>query len=58
MAGLESVEHLQLLVTESGSALQINRDELFDLLGQRPDLLQQMFAGIFDRTATDVPISV
>ena len=40
LAGLESVEHLQLLVTESGSALQINRDELFDLLGQRPDLLQ------------------
>ena len=40
LAGLESVEYLQLLVTESGSALQINRDELFDLLGQRPDLLQ------------------
>ena len=58
LAGLESVEHLQLLVTESGSALQIDRDELFDLLGQRPDLLQQMFAGIFDRHATDVPMSV
>ena len=39
----------QLVVTQAGSALQIERDELFDLLGQRPDLLQQVFAAVFDR---------
>ena len=41
---------LELVVTRPGSVLQIERDELFDLLGQRPDLLQQIFAAIFDRT--------
>ena len=53
LAGLESgtqIEKVQLVVTEPGSALQIERDELFDLLGQRPDLLQQIFAAIFDRS--------
>lgn len=39
-------EKLQLVVTKPGSALQIDRDELFDLLGQRPDMLQQVFAAI------------
>ncbi len=58
LAGLESAEHLQLVVTEAGSALQIDRDELFDLLGQRPDLLQQMFAGIFDRGAAEPAVTV
>lgn len=29
--------------------LKIDREELFDLLGQRPDLLQQVFSAIFDR---------
>ena len=56
LAGLESgtqVEQLQLVVTKAGSALQIERDDLFDLLGQRPDLLQQIFAGIFDRSAPE-----
>ena len=28
--------------------------ELLDLLGQRPDLLQQIFAAIFDRDAARV----
>ena len=56
-AGLKSVEHLQLVVKEPGVALQIDRDELFDLLGQRPDLLQQMFAGIFDRSSADAAIT-
>ena len=52
LAGLEAdprFEHLRLLVTEPGSALRIDRDDLFDLLGQRPDMLQQIFAAIFDR---------
>lgn len=56
LAGLESgtqVEKLQLVVTKAGSALQIEREELFDLLGQRPDLLQQIFAAIFDRSAPE-----
>ena len=54
LAGLASgtqVEKLQLTVTAAGSALQIEREELFDLLGQRPDLLQQIFAAIFNRRA-------
>ena len=54
LAGLASgtqVEKLQLTVTAAGSVLQIEREELFDLLGQRPDLLQQIFAAIFDRRA-------
>ena len=29
--------------------LKIDREELFDLLGERPDLLQQIFSAIFDR---------
>ena len=31
----------------SGVALKIDRDELFDLLGERPELLRQLFEGIF-----------
>ncbi len=41
-------EKLQLVVTKPGSALQIDRDELFDVLGQRPDMLQQVFAALVD----------
>jgi len=48
--GGSRVEKLQLVVTRPGSVLQIERDDLFDLLGQRPDMLQQLFAAIFDRT--------
>ena len=43
LAGVDSsteVGKLQLVVTEPRSVLQIQRDELFDLLGQRPNLLQ------------------
>jgi CRP-like cAMP-binding protein len=36
-------------VTKSGVALKIDREDLFDLLGERPDLLRQMFAGMFRR---------
>jgi hypothetical protein len=38
-------------VIEPGIALRINRDDLFDVLGERPELLRQMFAAMFRRTA-------
>jgi ATP:ADP antiporter, AAA family len=34
-------------VRKSGVTLKIDHDELFDLLGERPELLRQMFAGMF-----------
>ena len=34
-------------VLRSGVALRIDRDELFDLLGERPELLRQLFEGMF-----------
>jgi CRP-like cAMP-binding protein len=40
-------------VLRSGVALRIDRDELFDLLGERPELLRQLFEGIF-RIGADV----
>lgn len=42
----------RLVATESGAALCIDREELFDLVGQRPDLLRQIFAAIFARGGT------
>jgi CRP-like cAMP-binding protein len=36
-------------VEQPGVALRIHRDDLFDLLGERPELLRQMFAGLFKR---------
>jgi CRP-like cAMP-binding protein len=36
-------------VVQSGIALRIDREDLFDVLGERPDLLRQMFAGLFRR---------
>ena len=36
-------------VVKGGIALKIAREDLFDLLGERPDLLRQMFAGMFKR---------
>lgn len=39
----------RLTVAESGAALRIDRDDLFDLLGQRPDLLQQIFSALFGK---------
>ena len=60
LAGVDSgsqVGRLRLVVTGSGSSLQIQRDELFDVLGQRPDLLQQIFAAIFDRRPVDARVS-
>ena len=35
-----------VVATETGAALRLDRDELFDLLGQRPALLEQLFAAI------------
>jgi CRP-like cAMP-binding protein len=37
--------------TASGLALRITRDDLFDVLGERPELLRQMFAAMFRRVA-------
>jgi CRP-like cAMP-binding protein len=34
-------------VSQSGVVLKIDRDDLFDLLGERPELLRQMFSGMF-----------
>ena len=34
-------------VLRGGVALRIDRDELFDLLGERPELLSQLFEGMF-----------
>lgn len=41
-------------VVTDGIALKIDREDLFDVLGERPDLLRQMFAGLFrqDRPLT------
>jgi ATP:ADP antiporter, AAA family len=36
-------------VIQPGVALKIDREDLFDVLGERPDLLRQMFAGLFKR---------
>ena len=35
-------------VTKAGMALRIDRDELFEVLGDRPELLRQVFAGVMD----------
>ena len=34
-------------VTAEGRALRISHEDLFDLLGQRPDLLQHLFTTLF-----------
>lgn len=34
-------------VLHGGIALKLDRDELFDLLGERPELLRQLFEGMF-----------
>ncbi len=41
-------------VVKDGIALKIDREDLFDVLGERPDLLRQMFASMFKR---DRPLS-
>ena len=44
-------------VVRGGTALKIDRDDLFDLLGERPELLRQMFAGMFRREKPAVAAS-
>ena len=46
-------EPRRLRVVEEGSALRIDRDDLYDLLGQRPDLMQQIFNTIFANAEPD-----
>jgi CRP-like cAMP-binding protein len=36
-------------VTSAGRALRISHDDLFDLIGQRPSLMQHLFTGLFGR---------
>jgi CRP-like cAMP-binding protein len=36
------------VVTRSGIALHIERDDLFEMLGDRPEMLKQIFAGIME----------
>jgi CRP-like cAMP-binding protein len=43
-AGVPPAYHAS--VSRSGIALRIERDDLFDLLGQRPDLMQQLFSAL------------
>ena len=42
-------KQILVVATMPSLVLKIDREELFDLLGQRPDLLQQIFNAIFDR---------
>ena len=46
---------LRLTVEESGTALRLERDELFDLIGQRPRLLQHLFSALFERSGPVEP---
>jgi CRP-like cAMP-binding protein len=46
------------VVTRTGIALKIDHDDLFDLLGERPELLRQMFARMFRMRETDQQPSV
>ena len=50
LAGAAGTQPQRLTVTAAGAALRIERDDLFDLLGQRPDLLQQIFGALFGRS--------
>jgi CRP-like cAMP-binding protein len=42
-------------VVRSGVALRTDRDDLFDLLGERPELLRQMFEGMFRLEQREAP---
>jgi CRP-like cAMP-binding protein len=42
-------------VTKSGVALCIDRDDLFEMLGDRPEMLRQLFAGVMELSATYRP---
>ena len=53
-SGAVGRDPLRLVVERGGSALKIEGEDLFDLLGQRPDLLQQLFSALFQGRATGV----
>jgi CRP-like cAMP-binding protein len=38
-------------VTRSGVALRLDREDLFSLISERPELLRQLFAGLFRNEA-------
>lgn len=44
---------VEVRATKDGRALRISHDDLFDVLGQRPDLLKQLFAGVFEGRRTE-----
>ena len=44
-------------VTRGGMALRIDRDELFEMLGDRPEMLRQLFAGVMALAAQTTPSS-
>jgi CRP-like cAMP-binding protein len=44
---------VEVRATKDGRALRISHDDLFDVLGQRPDLLKQLFAGVFEGRGTE-----
>ena len=46
---LGDAPEVRLAASQPSSVFKIDREDLFDLLGQRPDLLQQIFAVIFGR---------
>ena len=48
-AGAAGRQPRRLTVAEAGAALRIDCDDLFDLLGQRTDLLQQIFRALFGK---------
>ena len=45
---LAGAKQVFLVATMSSVVLKIDREELFDVLGQRPDLLRQVFGAILD----------
>ena len=48
-AGAAGRQPRRLTVAEAGAALRIDCDDLFDLLGHRTDLLQQIFRALFGK---------
>ncbi|HEX6974746.1 MAG TPA: Npt1/Npt2 family nucleotide transporter [Vicinamibacterales bacterium] len=40
-------------VVKDGHALRLDRDDLFDLLGEHPELMRQLFSGIFRSVAEE-----
>jgi ATP:ADP antiporter, AAA family len=44
-------------VAREGVALRIDREDLFELLGERPALLRQLFAGMFRMTGSQVELT-